>query len=392
VSAGVSQESRARRVRAGGVAREVRAVDPGSWDRAAIIAALRDWTALVGRAPRAQEWSSSGRGPGAARWRAQHPRWPSASTVVHHFGSWSAGLQAAGLPTRIVEHELPRRERVASALALRAAGESVRSIAEQLGVHVRTVQRNLAAGTCSGCGGPAVYGEYCRECAPRSAPAATREEIVAALRAWSAEYGAPPREPDWTNTSALWRDTWPRWPGTTTVLRVFGAWNAALKAASLPTRRYAWEPEQARERLAAWPRAHGRPPTSADAQADPDLPALKTCQQLFGSWNAALRAAGLTPGREAHWSEERVRASLGDWARWHRQHGRAEPSAASYQQWAARQPAAVPSASSIRRRFGGSWNPARLAADLPAARTGRPPAKGGPTGSPPTELRHHGRR
>jgi hypothetical protein len=190
VSAGLSRESRARRVRAGGVAREVLAVDPGSWERAAIIAALHDWAALVGRAPRAQEWSSSGRGSDAARWRAEHPRWPSASSVVHHFGGWSAGLRAAGLSTLVVEHELPRRERVASAVALRAAGESVRSIAEQLGVHVRTVQRYLAAGTCPTCGGPAVYGEHCRECAPRSAPAATREEIVAALRAWSAQYGA----------------------------------------------------------------------------------------------------------------------------------------------------------------------------------------------------------
>jgi hypothetical protein len=81
---------------------------------------------------------------------------------------------------------------------------------------------------------------------------------------------------------------------------VFGAWNAALQAAGLPTRRYAWAPEQARERLPAWAREHGRPPTSADAQADPDLPALKTCQQLYGSWNAALRAAGLTAGYEGH--------------------------------------------------------------------------------------------
>jgi hypothetical protein len=112
VSAGMSRELRARRVRAGGVTREVRAVDPGSSERAAIIAALGDWRALVGRAPRAREWSSSGQGPGAARWRAGHPRWPSASTVVHHFGGWSAGLQASGLPTFVVDNELPRGERM----------------------------------------------------------------------------------------------------------------------------------------------------------------------------------------------------------------------------------------------------------------------------------------
>jgi hypothetical protein len=63
-------------------------------------------------------------------------------------------------------------------------------------VHLRTAHRYLAAGTCAGCGGPALSGERCRECAPGGRPAATREEIVAALRTWNAEHGAPSREPD----------------------------------------------------------------------------------------------------------------------------------------------------------------------------------------------------
>jgi hypothetical protein len=152
--------SRVRRTRVAGLAREIRAVDPGTWDRAAIVAAMRDWAALFGRAPRAHEWSSTGMGPGpgSSRWLAEHPRWPGAGTVVYHFGTWSDGLRDAGLPTRITEHDLPRRERVATALALRAAGESVRSIAAQLGVHLRTALRYLAAGTCAGCGGPVLSG------------------------------------------------------------------------------------------------------------------------------------------------------------------------------------------------------------------------------------------
>jgi hypothetical protein len=313
---------------------------------------VREWAALVGRAPRAHEWSSTGAGPGpgSARWLAEHPRWPSAGTVVHHFGCWSGGLRAVGLAALSVEHELPRRERVATAVALRAAGESVRSIAEQLGVHLRTAHRYLAAGSCPGCGGPALCGEHCRDCAPRNRPAATGEQIVAALRAWKAEHGAPPREPDWTSASRVWRDAWPRWPGTATVLRVFGSWNAALEA---PDCRPAATPGRARRRASVSPpghATHGRPPTIAEAGADPGLPGLATCQQLYGSWNAALRAAHLTPQQEAHWSDEHVRAILAEWARWHTQHARAAPSAASYRQWAARQPAPVPSASSIRRR------------------------------------------
>jgi hypothetical protein len=180
---------------------------------------------------------------------------------------------AAGLPTLSVEHDLPRRERVAAAVALRAAGESVRSIAEQLGVHLCTAHRYLAAGTCRGCGGPALSGERCLDCAPGSRPSATREELVAALHAWNAEHGAPPREPDWTTASPSWRDAWPRWPGAGTVLRVFGSWNAALEAARLPTRRYAWAREEALERVAAWARAHGRPPTPPRPARIPSSPA-----------------------------------------------------------------------------------------------------------------------
>jgi hypothetical protein len=147
---------RPRRTRAGGRPRQTRAVDPGTWTADEIAAAVRDWARLIGRAPRAYEWSSTGRDPGTRRWLAEYPRWPSAATVIYHHRSWIAGLQAAGLPARALEHDLPRPERVASALALRAAGCSVRSIAEQLGVDLRTAYRYLAAGTCADCGGPAL--------------------------------------------------------------------------------------------------------------------------------------------------------------------------------------------------------------------------------------------
>ena len=296
----------------------------------------------MGRAPRAHEWTSNGIGAGAARWLSEHPRWPSAGTVVYHYGSWSRALEAAGLPSLFVEHELPRRERVATAVALRAAGETVASIADQLGVHPRTVHRYLAAGACRACGGPALYGEHCRECFPRHGPAATKPELVRALRAWTAEHGQPPREQDWRGSSPVWAAAWPRWPGTATVLRVFAGWNAALEAAGLPTHRYAWDPDEALEALAAWARAHGRPPSIADARHDRGLPSPATYQDLHGSWNAALRAAGLTPSREAQWDDEHVHATLARWARWHTQHESGEPSAASYRHWAARQPGPGP--------------------------------------------------
>jgi hypothetical protein len=69
---------------------------------------------------------------------------------------------------------------VAIAQALRGAGEPVRAIAAQ---HLRRLWRPRPV----------------RPLLPRlrAAPSFTREEIVAALRAWTAEYGQPPRHPDW---------------------------------------------------------------------------------------------------------------------------------------------------------------------------------------------------
>jgi hypothetical protein len=364
--------ARARRTRAGGRPRETRAVDPGTWTADEIAAAIEDWTRLVGRAPRAYEWSSTGRDPGTLRWLAEYPRWPSAATVVYHHGSWIAGLQAAGLPARALEHDLPRRERVASALALRAAGCSVRSIADQLGVDLRTAYRYLASTTCRDCGGPALYGERCLECAPRNGPAATGEEITVALRAWAREHGTPPRSQDWTAGSPKWRDAWPRWPGTATVLRVYGSWNHALEAAGLPTHRHAWSRAETLERLAAWAREHARAPTLADARDDSRLPGQAACTRLFGSWNEALRAAGIAPEHHAHWDDRDIHAILREWASWHAANHGGEASAASYARWAGQHPERVPSASSIRRRYDGSWNAARTAAGLKPSRGGRP--------------------
>src|SRR3954471_17437277 len=116
MTSGRARESKPRRARSRGVACEIRAVDPGSWTPEAIITALQDWTRAVGRAPRAHEWSSTSTGPGSGsvRWRAEHPRWPGGGTVVYHFGTWSKALEAAGLPTSLVAHELPLGERVAT--------------------------------------------------------------------------------------------------------------------------------------------------------------------------------------------------------------------------------------------------------------------------------------
>src|SRR3954452_9712793 len=109
MSGGPLREAKPRRSRAGGIAHEIRAVDPGSWGHGAIIVALKDWERTVGRPPRAHEWAATTTGPGSgsARRGTEHPRWPSAATLVHHFGCWTEGLRVIGLPVSLVEHDRP---------------------------------------------------------------------------------------------------------------------------------------------------------------------------------------------------------------------------------------------------------------------------------------------
>jgi hypothetical protein len=94
-------------------------VPPGTRSAERVIVALRDWVGEFGQAPLAREWKSPGTGHDAIgfgrawRWASEYPRWPSATTVAKYFGSWSAGLTAAGLDP----HQVPwDRERIVAAL------------------------------------------------------------------------------------------------------------------------------------------------------------------------------------------------------------------------------------------------------------------------------------
>ena len=71
------------------------------------------------------------------------------------------------------------------------------------------------------------------------------DAIRAALRAWAAETGAPPRSEEWSGTQPeragpaqrKWMREHPRWPSGSCVRGHFGSWSGALEAAGLPVRR-----------------------------------------------------------------------------------------------------------------------------------------------------------
>jgi hypothetical protein len=183
-----------------------RAAPPGTWSRETIVAAMRDWARLTASPPRSYEWApATGRalgrlGRGRVRWEREHPRWPSGGTVVHHFGSFGAGLEAAGFP--VPPHpELPAHEAAAAARRLASKGLSTKAIAVELGVAWATADGYLRGGDCPACGRPKAKptSRTCPSCRAslRAVPPRSRDEIVELLAAWRRETGSAPQSADW---------------------------------------------------------------------------------------------------------------------------------------------------------------------------------------------------
>lgn len=68
------------------------------WSDEEMLEAIRAWTRLTGEPPTVADWSPAharAGDPGARRYRAEAPRWPSASAVGRRFGSLEAAIDAA---------------------------------------------------------------------------------------------------------------------------------------------------------------------------------------------------------------------------------------------------------------------------------------------------------
>lgn len=133
----------------------------------------------------------------------------------------------------------------------RSEGALLREIASELEIPLKTVhnwlydpnrekaqaRRDRYRGTCADCGvptdgsnGPDRPSTRCRVChnAKIAADARwTRATVVAAIREWADEHGTQPSARDWLQPRRVRGDT----PPTKTVQRVFGSWSAAIAAA-----------------------------------------------------------------------------------------------------------------------------------------------------------------
>lgn len=159
-----------------------------------------------------------------------------------------------------------RRRRVARAVALSEQGLTRPEIAARLGIAHVTVSGYLRdpdgkkgrayragrTGVCESCGGttsnPAKT--TCADCARARGPGPrrlwTKETVVAAIKAWVLTYGAPPRISDWGGANATpeqraryqrlrlgrtHNKTAGRVPSAATAITLFGTWGAAIRAA-----------------------------------------------------------------------------------------------------------------------------------------------------------------
>jgi hypothetical protein len=195
------------------------------WDETTVLAAYRDWVAETGSRPVKRDWAPQHER--ATKWHRDYPRWPSANEVGTVFGGWGAMVEAAGDDRRWRVAPLPSRW--------------------------------------------------------------ARDEILEALRRRSQELGRCPRSDDLGGAGDV--------PSVATVRKRFGSLSAALGELGLRPEgwrrgRHGYSDDELIGALRARSEQLGRAPTSAEFEGE--HPGRLTIIRRFGGWGAALRAAGIT--------------------------------------------------------------------------------------------------
>lgn len=190
-----------------------RQANPMRWSREEVIAAVRKWVRLEGRAPTTLDWRAVRLG-GAERWEDEFPDWPPASVGRLLFGGWNRLLEAAGIgvnkPSWTPEEIL---------VALRAYAKEFGKPPAKPELEwppsgypsSRTVRRHFDSFTA----GIRAAGLEPRE------KRWSEEAIIEAMREFERETDCWPRSSDWTVASE-------DWPSASTVYLRFGSWQAAL--------------------------------------------------------------------------------------------------------------------------------------------------------------------
>lgn len=132
----------------------------------------------------------------------------------------------------------------------------------------------------------------------------TDEELIESIQQFAAHLGRPPTASEVNDDSTFTM-------GLNTYVRRFGSWNDTLKECDLQVNEEKnYDNEYLIEKLQLLSHRLGDVPTQDELRDDEITPSLLPYKQSFGSWNEALRAAGLTPTLRHNISEDELIGEL----------------------------------------------------------------------------------
>lgn len=209
---------------------------------------------------------------------------PSFWTIRQLFGGWSGYVRAAGFTSR------PYRtwDRPSTIAAIQRWAESHSGMAPSRTEWMRPSNAHPSEGQVRRLFGTWTAAVRQAGLAPQKAAQVhwTRGAIVDALCSWAAVHGVP--------TSGDWSRAGHGRPTHALVIRTFGSWNEALRAAGLQPPTGRWSSEQIITAMQAWAGANQRAPRALDWKyTDADHPCRALVWKRFGSWDKALHASGL---------------------------------------------------------------------------------------------------
>lgn len=219
--------------------------------------------------------------------------WGSASTIESVFGSWNAGLEAAGItPVRkrlSTDELIVELERLASTLGRTPRMCDMREV----GRYSRSVYRRRFGSWNDALAAAGLE--------PNSRNNLSSEQLLQELERVASTLGEPPTKDEFDRTG--------RFCSATYVNR-FGSWNAALEAVGCkPSRVYNPCPEALLEELKRVGDVPDNPPVSTEEVASEKY-SISTFERTFGSWNNALRAAGYKINQHQSVPEKRLLSAL----------------------------------------------------------------------------------
>lgn len=239
----------------------------GIWPRERLIKAMQDWETIFGEPPSIVDWNSTQARKLGDEVRAKYfddnkDQWPWFSQVVREFGTWNAGIKAAGFTPR------PRH----------GTSESNSVNRKRKSVSLKTGERE----------------KYW-----------TRERILQRIQDYFQMYGVPPKSTEWLQPCEI-VDGHRIWPTTGSVQKEFGSWNKGIreagftpylikKAEKRKKKRSdrVWTKEDIIKIIDDWVAVHRIPPTKTEWVTIPNRPGVTTTINMFGgTWGSVIEAAG----------------------------------------------------------------------------------------------------